>query len=135
MKTELITEAPDAAKPQLAIAVRIFDNRRSKHAKGDGSRSRERLGSKVTHVSWTRMIQKRVRHSKPPEFKPVRIEAEVLAEFEGPTSEDAAREFVKLYQSGRTLSNGAKCLADGPVPPPPQALDGRRGDLPSHRLN
>ncbi len=132
--TELITEAPDAEAPQLAIAVRIFANRRSRKSKGDDDRSKQRLNSKVTHVSLTRMIQKRVRHSKPPEFKLVRIEQEVLAKFEGPTGEDAAREFVKLYQRGSTPTTGVKCVADGPVPPPP-ALDGWYSHLSPHCLN
>lgn len=126
MKTELITEAPDSSAPQLAIAVRIFANRRSRKSKGEGDRSKQRLNSKVTHVSLTRMVQKRVRHSNPPEFKDVRIEVNVLAEFEGPTGEDAAREFVKIYQRGATPAKGVKCLADGPVPPPSRPWkDGR----------
>lgn len=131
---ELITESPDSQAPQLAIATRIFSGRLSKKAKGEGDRSKARTNSKVTHVSLTRMVTKRVRGSRPPEYKAVRIEEEVLAEFEGPTGEDAAREFVRLYQRGASTAKG-KCVADGPTPPPSETLDGWRGHLPPHRMN
>jgi hypothetical protein len=135
MKTELIQEAPEATPPQLAIVHRTFGNRRSKRAKGEGDRSKLKTNSKVTRVSLTRMAQRRVRGSNPPEFKDVRVETEVLAEFEGPTGEDAARDFIKLLQLNRTKASGKTCLADGAVPPPSEALDGRTGNLPPHRLN
>lgn len=117
---QLIAEAPDATPPQLAIVTRTLGGRISKRAKGEGDRSKLKTNSKVTRVSFTRMMQRRVRGSRPPTFKAVRIETEVLAEFEGPTGEDAARDFIKLLQSGRTRATGARCLADGPTPPPPK---------------
>lgn len=114
MNKELITEAADSTKPQLAIVTRIFPHRRSKHAQGAGSASKLRFNSKVTRVSWTKMYTPRKGSSHKR-----RIEVEVLAKFQGPTGEDAAREFVKLYQQGRTSHAGIYCKADGPPPVPP----------------
>lgn len=119
MNPELIAQSQDELNPQLAIATRIFANRRSKKAKGEGDRSKARFASKVTHVSLTRMVTRQVRGSHPPQFKAVRIEETVLAEFEGPTGEDAAREFVKLYQKGLTPTSPVHCKADGSMPPSP----------------
>lgn len=122
MQTELITEAADSASPQLAIVVRIITGRRSKHAKGEGDRSPYRIASKITRVSWTRLIKRtKGMHRRLEENGDSRrVEVQVLAEFEGPTGEDAAREFVKLYQNGATETNGLHCKADGPASAPPK---------------
>lgn len=120
MKIELIQEAPEATPPQLAIVHRTLTGRRSRWAKGEGDRSKLKTSSKVTRVSFTRMVKRRVVRSNPPAFRDVRVETEVLAEFEGPTGEDAARDFIKLLRSNLTRATGKRCLADGTVPPPPK---------------
>lgn len=119
--SELIAETADETKPQLAIVTRIFTGRRSRKAKGEGDRSKQRIASKVTHVSWTRMHAKQARKGRDAiECVPRRVEIKVLAEFEGATGEDAARDFIKLLQKGCTAAedHGGHCKADGPTPPP-----------------
>ena len=113
MTSELITEPAEATHAQLAIVTRIFPQRRNRLAIGEGDRSKHRLNAKVTRVSLTRMrgaLKGSVDR---------RIDVEVLAEFPGPTGEDAARDFIKLLQQPRARSADIPtCRADGSPPLP-----------------
>lgn len=128
MSDELITEKPEE-KLQLAIATRIFAGRRSKKAKGKGDRGKERLSSKVVHVAWTRLRQRKMRKSAA--LENIRVETEVLAEFEGPTAGDQAREFIKLMP-GRTRDGGGAVCCRRSAGAPAQTVDGWQARLRTH---
>ena len=115
------TLAPE--HPALRFSPTLRRGGRSRNTKAEGSRLNAKNGgvfnSKQAHVGMVQPVRrKKIQPGTPLGFVWVDVltEVEHLAAFDGPTCEDAAREFVKLYQRGLTPSNGAHCKADGPRP-------------------
>ena len=117
MKTPETIEKQEAAK--LAILIRTIYGKKSRCSKvsndliagGLPSKAKGSVhNAKIVHVGL--VATKTVNAKKKPERR--WYETEVLAEFDGPTSEDAASEFLKLLPT-RTRQPSTRCITDGPI--------------------
>lgn len=114
---ELVPAEPPAAR--LCLLIRVVRDKRSRCAKLDGggivpASKGGVFSAKIVHVG---MVAVRNVPTKEGGFVTRWHEEENLAEFDGPTSEDAAMQFVKLMPT-RTPASAAHCIADGAVTKP-----------------
>jgi hypothetical protein len=105
----------EAKERKLGMIVRVFKGL-ARGGRGGGDKSKEKDTSQIKKAVHIGYFENRGHFTKDKVKQDLWKEVENLAEFEGSTSEDAAKEFLKLFFGGATLATSARCKADGRAP-------------------